>query len=160
MQVPVSPMPHPALSDIVLAIALAAQAFFQHRGGKRRTQDIGSTVAAAVETQLTTFRLEQKNQLDNFYSGLAAEINDVRAIVVGPDGRNGLRSEIRALEKDVVLNEERRHKMRGDFDGALKSVEKEQVEISTRVGRVEQDVAGVLDRERARPAAYDRRSAS
>lgn len=93
-----------------LAAIFATQiglALVAHIKGRRRPVETTRQMNLALNNALTPVSIK----LDS----LSNDVQDLRAHVIGPDGQNGLRSEVREIKSDVrgILERERLH---GTYD--------------------------------------------
>lgn len=82
-------------------------AFVAHIKGRKRPVETTKQMNLALNNALTPVSIK----LDS----LSNDVQDLRAHVIGPDGQNGLRSEVREIKSDVrgILERERLH---GTYD--------------------------------------------
>lgn len=85
---------------IQLGTVLAA-----HRKGKQRAPELGRELD------------KRFMPLDIKIDSLSDEVRDLKAHVIGPDGQNGLRGDVRELKYDVkgILDRERDAKLHGPY---------------------------------------------
>lgn len=95
--------PSHLIEALGLGVAYGVGKWFDHRKGKTRdTKDI-------VKSE-TLNRIERNvSHLTKDVDDLTGDVRDLRAHLVGPDGQNGLRGDVRELKEDVkgILHRER-----------------------------------------------------
>lgn len=110
------------VSDAVVVLIVALKGVVDYRGGRRRDTRHG----VALDSRFTDLSLD----LEQRFNGVSAEIGtvraevaEVRAFVVGPDGENGIRGDVREVKKRVIGLEERErdHLGAGTYDRRRKS---------------------------------------
>jgi hypothetical protein len=89
-----------AIEAIVVGVMLGAGKLWDHFKGRKR--DRSSTTA------LTAIRDDLREVKD--------DVRDLRAFVVGPDGQNGLRGDVREIKSRVIgLEERERDRLHGPY---------------------------------------------
>lgn len=146
----------------VLAAAVASAAG-QLITSRKRNTNMRATIATAVKEAVAEgFALVEArfdHKLDNTRAAVLGDVAQVRALVIGADGTNGIRSDVAELKDARDKDRNRRHDANNQIQEILGGLEVEQAAHGTRLGAIEKRVDGLEDRERQRPfPAYDRRS--
>ncbi|MDB4876476.1 MAG: hypothetical protein JWM41_2922 [Gemmatimonadetes bacterium] len=94
------------VGDIAVVALVAAKAVYDVFGGKRRDR----RHTAALDGRFATLELSLEQRFNGVSIGmerLGSDIREVRAFVVGPDGENGIRGDLREVKERVKAIEER-----------------------------------------------------
>lgn len=93
-----------ALVGGVLVLTQLGTVWVSHLKGKRGTK----TAAEGLDRRFTTLGADLRLAIDLRADGitrdmavLSGEMKDLKAYVIGPDGQNGLRGDVRELKADV-----------------------------------------------------------
>lgn len=92
------------IASTAVALMLAVTTTLNHFKGKRRDRGNGS----ALETIAKKIDDNHKDTTVQF-AAITREMLDLKAYVIGPDGENGLRGDVREIKEEVkgILNRER-----------------------------------------------------
>lgn len=124
-------------------------------------------VGAKKKDQRETVRYREMTQrFEQMEKGVTQQITDarrdaaedvakVRWLVEGQDGENGIKSEVRAIQKEQKDEARARHDRNGEWQGALSRIEIGQTEIKGRVEAIEENVRDIKEGRVVLP--YDRR---
>lgn len=128
--------------------------------GSRRKYKASSEAFTALRSDLTQRfdRMEESvsRGLSDLRKDLQADIKSVRVLVIGEDGENGLRSDVRKIEKERDRERDERHERNGELQVAITGLEIEQAKVGGRVQAVERDIRDIKDGRVVLP--YDRRT--
>lgn len=97
-------------------LVAAATAISSHKKGKTRDHASNSTLTR-IENGLHAVQRDVK-RLSSDVGELRTETREVRAFVVGPDGENGIRGDVRELKETVKEIEKRERERMGRDVGA------------------------------------------
>lgn len=138
---------------------------------KRRERGEETTALDAVRAEFAGFRREITARFDQLEGAVAdrvkdlrrdlgADIKSVRVIVIGEDGENGLRSDLRKMERERERERDERHGRNNELTESLLGIEVEQRAQGERLKAVERDISRLVenDRQRMLHGGMDRRS--
>lgn len=90
------------VASIATVAAVVAQSVYNARGDRRRDQRHSDS-----QTELRLAQQEIRAEMAEGFTRVDASVNELRAYVVGPDGENGLRGDVREIKKRVIGLEDR-----------------------------------------------------
>jgi hypothetical protein len=137
------------VGDALVVALVGAKAVYDVFGGKKRDRRHN----AALDQRFT----EQELKLERRFNGISSEITsvqravaEVRSFVVGPDGENGLRGDMKEIRALAKANHETQHRRNNAVTTILAASAIERNSLDKRLTTVEKCVDGLETRERER----------
>ncbi len=97
------------IAGAIVSTVIGVVKYMDHRKGKQRDRHQAASSQAVLQAveRLSTTTSARFDQMDVRLDTMERSVTEVRSFVVGPDGDNGLRGDVREVKSRVIALEDR-----------------------------------------------------